>query len=155
MFNYLLNRAEKHESLEPEIHFVTTHLREQNDSKPVLLVADMSVSQYGFFQPNFLYQPIHWRKKLFTNMVYLSVIKPTHLLTSGKLDNSILIKHYPFLKEHLVLEKVVHQPGKPMELYRFDDRTPWERYHAEYLQKETFIPGHIEDIQRILNKYRS
>ena len=155
LMDYLLNRAEKHESLAPVDHVVTTHLREQSDAKPVLLVADMEVSQYGFFQPNFLYQPIRWRETLFTNMVYLSVIKPTHLLTTGRVGSSILIEHYPFLMEHLVLENEFHVLHKPMVLYRFDEETPWAEYHSEYLQKEAYVPGHIEDIQRILARYRS
>lgn len=151
----LLNRSDKHKWLEPGIHMTTTYLRQHSESKPVLLVADMTVTQYGFFQPNFLYQPIHWRDDFFTNMVYLSTIKPTHLMTPGSLDNSLLIKHYPFLRDHLSLEKIVHEPGVHFQLYQFDDETPWAEYHAEHVRKEAFVPGHLKDIKRFLKRYRS
>ncbi len=155
LVKFLLDREKKHESLDPGVHVATTHLREQSEAKPVLLVADMTVSQYGFFQPNFVYQPIHWRKDLFTNMVYLTEIKPTHLLTVRLIENSILTEHYPFLADYLTLETELWVPRKPMRLYRFEDDTPWEAFHLEYRQKEEFVPGHIEDIKRVLDKYRS
>lgn len=154
MFNYLLNRVDKHESLTPDVHGVTTYLRNQEDTKPVLLVADMRVSQFGFFQPNFLYQPIHWRKSFFVNMVYLAAIAPTHLLTTGTLEESILIKHYPFLQEYLEPVQVFHEPQEHSVLYEFAARTPWEQFGSEYLEKEDYTRGHLADIRRVLDKYR-
>ena len=148
--NFLTNRAPKHVTLAPDVHVVTKYLREHIGTKPVLLVADMEVSQYGFFQPNFLYQPNYLREGLFTNMVYLSVIKPTHLLTRQSVDRSILIEHYPFLMDYLELEYETRANRKRYMLYKFAEHTPWEQYHAEYLLKELFVPGHIEDIQRVL-----
>ena len=154
LYDFLRQRGKMHESLAPAPHVVTSHLQAQRASRPILLVADLEVSQYGFFQPNFLYQPIHWRQDLFTNMVYLAEIRPTHLLTSRPLESSVLIEHYPFLSEHLVLEKDFRVPRQPMFLYRFDDWTPWQEWQAEYRQKEEHVPGHIADIKRVLDRYR-
>jgi len=154
LFNFLSSGAEKHRTLAPKDHVITDYLNEQRDTKPVLLVADMEVSQYGFFQPNFLYQPIHTHKDLFTNMVYLSVIKPTHLLTRQDVDRSVLIEHYPFLKNHLVREFETRRARKRYVLYKFDEDTPWDQYHAEYRDREPFVPGHIRDIERVLKGYR-
>lgn len=138
--------------LNPPLHPVADYLNKQKEKKPVLLVSDMKISQFGFFQPNFLFQP--WLSSESISIVYITKIKPTHLLTAKFLDESALTGKYPFLSEFLELEKIFIADDDILKLYRFDPYTPWDRYYSDFAEKQKFSRNLLSDLESFSDSYR-
>lgn len=136
VFDYIFSGKKAPESIRSHQHPVTSYLNDDKKRKPVLLVSELRILQYGCFQPNFLFQPYFSSQTI--NMVYISKIKPTHLLTSEYLDKSILIKKYPTLRTYLTLEKQFFSKSGTLKLYRFQPDVPWENFFTEFSQRENF-----------------
>ncbi len=148
---YLQHRTEPKRLQNP----VTAWLKHQPGAAPILLVDDVQIGQFGLYQPNFLFKPLHWRHDLITPMVYLAEIRPTHLLTTGKLQKSSLITKYPFLATDLELAIQFRLGQKTWRIYKFREDTPWSKYGAQAREKEEANPGHIAAIRRTLRRSRS
>jgi len=151
VFDYIFRAKKAPASIRLHHHPVTSYLNRHKKRKPILLVSDMRIPQYGCFQPNFLFQPYMSSKTI--NMVYISKIKPTHLLTSKYLDKSIIIQKYPTLRTYLTLEKLFFSQRENLKLYRFQPDVPWEDFFTEFSRKESFSSELVRDIEHFLNWY--
>jgi len=134
-------------------HPATHYLEARAQEKPVLLVADERIPKYGLYQPSFFFQPSFYTHKPIP-MAYIAKIRPTHLLTTKKLDESILIRTYPFLRNYLEWEKSFETATGMSRLYRFSADVPWDRYFNEYSHQEPISSILINDIERFLNRSR-
>jgi hypothetical protein len=139
--------------LKPLLHPVTGYLKDHASEKPVLLVADSRVPKYGLYQPSFFFQPYFYSHKTIS-MAYIAKIKPTHLLTTKILDESILAQKYPFLANYLVLDKSFETENEVWNLYRFKPEVQWDRYFNEFSDRERFSPALVREIESFMIRYR-
>ncbi|MCP4687759.1 MAG: hypothetical protein GY859_06895 [Desulfobacterales bacterium] len=145
---YPFHAGKKPVILQPFSHPVTEYLNGFREEKPVLVVSDMEVIQYGFFQPNFTFLPWHMNK------VSLSRLRPTHFLTPETLDKSRLTVRHPELTPWLKHEKDFHARGKILHLHRFDPDAPWDKIFNKYKRKERYSPALILDLERFHARYK-
>jgi hypothetical protein len=153
IFELIYTAGKPSTHINPHLHPVTDYLNKYKEKKPVLLVSDTKISQFGFFQPNFLFQPWHSSESI--SMVYITKIKPTHLLTSKFLDESALTKKYPTLRDFLEFEKIFITDKDILKLYRFDPYMPWDRYYLEFAEKQAFSRNLLSDLESFSNSYRN
>ncbi|MCP4691517.1 MAG: hypothetical protein GY859_25960, partial [Desulfobacterales bacterium] len=144
---YPFHAGEAPASIQPFSHPVAQYLKRGETRKPVLLVSDMEIVQYGFFQPNFTFSPEHM------NMVSLSRLRPTHFLTPRPLDKSELIVEHPFLNDWLELEKSFQTDEGALRLHRFDIHTPWDAIFQRYKKTAPHSPALVHHLESFYARY--